>query len=870
MVGTANEGVPAILLFVIPIHSPIPEINFREMAKKPHRKGGSQGSKDPGGRASAGGAFVDRSGKAHTFGPRKQAQPSGPSPLESKISARFGSRGQSGEQSARKAESTSARPPTHKITPRVTPVAPNPAYSNKRDRVEKPDSENLRFKKKTKFKDRDRFDSPRRGDGKSSFKSGKPPKSGYPQKFDRRDREERGGHRAQGDRYERRPKGNIEAGVHKATVDKNRKGFGFLIFEKRGMEDAFIPPREAEKLFHGDRVEVTLSSRGEVENLRVLEHRFREVVGRYTAHPNPQNPGGWVIYERKRAREEIYIPEQGTHKIKSDDWIRVKLEFHETGPHAVTGEIKEVYGPELPPSADVGMIAAEFNLIEEHSQASEAEAQSHHLEVPGRDLDGREDLREVPFITIDGETARDFDDAVFVERSKSGFILWVAIADVSHYVSEGTALDKDARSRGTSVYFPERAFHMLPRALSEGLCSLRPDLPRLAMVAKMHFDRAGKIHDTELMEAVIQSKRRATYNEIQAEWEQNKKNKEWEYLPHFELFHALKKVRQERGSIDFDLPESELIVKPTGEVVSIKERARLDAHRLIEEFMIAANEAVTEWMLARQWPFVYRVHEEPATQSLDRFQKLAATVGVKFSLEDSESPKVMADLVRTLEGHPAQALLNMALLRSLKQAVYSSTHGIHYGLASNAYTHFTSPIRRYPDLVVHRLLRQALRTEKGKLKPMTASERAKLESDLVDVCEHCSYRERLASDAERESIRLKQVRAMIPHVGEEFDAKVMGMIETGLFAQLKDPYCEGMINRESMMDDFYIFNEERMIFYGRRKKRTFKVGDPVRINVLKADIDRRQIDFGLLDGAEAREPRESKKPKKGPWPARKN
>jgi ribonuclease R len=235
-------------------------------------------------------------------------------------------------------------------------------------------------------------------------------------------------------------------------------------------------------------------------------------------------------------------------------------------------------------------------------------------------------------------------------------------------------------------------------------------------------------------------------------------------------------------------------------------------------------------------------------ESLERFQKLAATVGVKVSLDSAESPQVMADLVRRLEGHPAQALLNTALLRSLKQAMYSSTHGIHYGLASNAYTHFTSPIRRYPDLVVHRVLRRALRTEKGKLKALNPAERQELEAELTDTCEHCSYRERLASDAERESIKLKQVRAMMPHLGDEFDAKIVGMIETGLFAKVEDPYSEGMINRESMMDDFYTFNEDRMIFYGRRKKRTFKIGDTVRVRVLRADIDRRQIDLGLVDG----------------------
>ncbi|MFL5815062.1 MAG: ribonuclease R [Bdellovibrionia bacterium] len=634
----------------------------------------------------------------------------------------------------------------------------------------------------------------------------------------------------------------------KATVDKNHKGFAFLLFENREYEDSFVPPREAQQLFHGDRVEVSISPRGHVEGIQVLEHRFRELVGRYSPHPAGAHMGGWVVYERKRAREEIYIPEPGPEP-KAGDWLRVQLEFHEQGQFAVTGVISKVYGQELPPSADIEMVAAEFNLVEEHSKESEEEARSKTLEVPGRDLEGREDLRTVPFITIDSETARDFDDAIYVERDKGGFILWVAIADVSHYVTDGSELDRGARSRGTSVYFPERAFHMLPRALSENLCSLKPHEPRLTMVAKMFYDHQGNRKSTELYEAVIHSHRRATYNQIQAEWEQNGKNPDWEYAPHFELYQEIRKKRAARGSIDFDLPEAEMKVEPTGEVISIRQRARLDAHRLIEEFMIAANEAVTEWMMNLGWPFVYRVHEEPAMQSLERFQELAATAGIAFSLEGSASdyPKIMADVVRRLEGHPAQDMLNMALLRSMKQAVYSSVHSMHFGLASPGYTHFTSPIRRYPDLVVHRLLRWALRVNRKLLPPLKPKERENLEQDLVDITEHCSYRERLASDAERESIKLKQVRAMTKHVGDEFDGKIVGMMEAGLFVQLNDPYCEGLVTADSMTDDFYQFDEDRMMFVGKRKKRMFKTGDIIRIRVLRADIDTRKIDFGMTE-----------------------
>lgn len=620
----------------------------------------------------------------------------------------------------------------------------------------------------------------------------------------------------------------------KAIVDKNRKGFAFLQFENRKFEDEFVSPREAAGLFHGDRVEVFFGPNGQVINLKVLSHRFRELVGRFTPHPSARTGGGWVVYERKRAREEVFVP-GAVRGVKAGDWIRAKLHFHEKGPHPVTAEVTEVYGTDLPASADIEMVAAEFNLEEDHSEAAKKEASGLSLHVPGIDLDGRVDLRDLPLITIDGETARDFDDAVYVERHKSGFVLWVAIADVSHYVVHGSALDREAQSRGTSVYFPERAFHMLPRELSENLCSLRPNEPRLAMVAKMEVDHAGQVTQTEVLEAVMQSKRRATYEEIQKEWIENKKNPNWEFAPHFDLYRVLRKVRSNRGSIDFDLPESEVRVTPQGDVKSIMRRERQDSHRLIEEFMIAANEAVTAWMMKRDWPFVYRVHDVPSQQALEKFQSLAAHVGVRFSIEDAASPQVLADLVRRLDGNPAQDLLNTALLRSMKQAVYSSTHGIHYGLASEGYTHFTSPIRRYPDLVVHRLLRMALHS-RGKSVD-------KLERELAEICEHCSYRERLASDAERESIKLKQVRAMIPNLGEEFDGKVVGMMEAGLFVQLENPYVEGMVPKEALIDDLYQFDEERMIFSGRRKKRMFKVGTPMRIRVVRADIDRRQIDF---------------------------
>lgn len=664
----------------------------------------------------------------------------------------------------------------------------------------------------------------------------------------------------------------------RATVDKHQRGFAFLSIPHsvairewgEPLEDLFVPPHEAEKLFHGDRVEVLLNPNGKIVELKVLEHRFRELVGRFQRAM--RGHGGFVVYERKRMREEIPIHDvpKGT---QDGDWVRIRLQFQESqlapkrekrerrgmsvSKPRVTGEVLEVFGPELPARADLQMIAAEYNLEEKHSDAAEREARGLGDRVSDEEIRKRAksggDLRKVPFITIDGETARDFDDAIYVERSGNGYLLWVAIADVSHYVRENSSIDREALARGTSVYFPERAFHMLPRALSENLCSLRPHEPRLSLVAKMQIDMHGVIQHTDIMEAVIESKRRATYNEIEAEWKQNGKDPKWEFAAHFELYRLLRKMRSDRGAIDFELPESEVICSPDGEVEAIRSRDRLEAHRLIEQFMLAANEGVTEWMMKRQWPFIYRVHDEPSPLSLQKFQELARTVGVDFRVgEEGVRPKVLAELVKRLEEHPAKELLNTSLLRAMKQAIYSSLHGEHYGLASPAYTHFTSPIRRYPDLLVHRLLRMALQRQEQDKGTPRGPERERMEQDLAEAADHCSYRERIAAEAERESIKLKQVRLMLKHIGDDYQARIVGMVESGLFAAVGvtrgDPYVEGLIHKDTFDDDFYEWNEQRMVFVGRRKRKQFKIGDVVHVQVLRADLDRRQIDFRIVPG----------------------
>lgn len=695
---------------------------------------------------------------------------------------------------------------------------------------------------------RSRSAKSRRGQEKRTFRSGNPKAGGD---SNPRARRESSRDRPRGASVQSQRGGSASGLIKgKATLDKNEKGFAFLSFESRDIEDLYLPPEKAAQFFHGDRVLVVASPSGEVIRVQLLEHRFKELVARYYPFPEKNKLfAGRLIYEKKRSREEVPVSKT-PQAIATGHWVRARLSFHEGQKTPVTAEVVDVYGEELPASADIHVVASEFNLVEDHAPEAIEEAEKQTLEIPGQDLQGRKDLRNVPFITIDGETARDFDDAVFVERKGKGFLLWVAVADVSHYVREGRPLDKEARKRGTSVYFPERAFHMLPSALSEGLCSLRPNEPRLAMVAQIEYNSEGKPTHTEVFNAVIQSRRRATYNQIEAEFKAEGKNSNWEFRQHFDLYRLIRSQRENRGSIDFDLPEVEVLVDAKAEPVDIVKRERLDSHRLIEEFMIAANEAVTEWMRERRWPFIYRIHEEPSSESLERFQKLAATVGFKIKLDRGPvEPVVLAKVTRELEGHPAQLLLNNALLRSMRQAIYSATHGIHYGLASQAYTHFTSPIRRYPDLVVHRLLKRAIAVEEGQGQLPHGKQADVLEQELEEIAEHCSYRERLAAEAERENKKIKQVRLLRRHLGDELDGRIVGMIDRGIFAQLDKPFVEGLISRDSLTDDFYEFNEERMIFYGKRKRRTFKIGDRVKVKVLRTDLEKRQVDFALIDSA---------------------
>ncbi len=765
-------------------------------------------------RSSGAFSFKDRSGKVHTFG----------------------SGGAGGRREEPRNESHDRGAPRKQGRDRNE--SRSESREGNRDR-------HNRFENRDKSRESFGREAPR---GRDEFKRReRPDRADRPGRSSRFNREDRGSFRPRGRERdsETLPIGKPTEKAAKelrATIEKNAKGFAFLVFDNRDYEDAFVSPRDADRFFHGDRVKVSIDSEGDVIGVEVIEHRFRELVGKL--HRFGKN--AVVVFERRRTREEIRL-QKDDPKAQVGDWVRIQLHYsEEEGRGGLVGEILQIYGATLPASADISMIAAEFSVYEQHTAEAVKEAESFRLDLSDPN---RVDLLHIPFITIDGETARDFDDAVYVEKEGGDYVLWVAIADVSHYVRPDIAIDREAFQRGTSVYFPEKAFHMLPKALSENLCSLRPNEKRLTMTAKIRFDSRGDKKSIEVMNSVIESRRRATYTEIFAESEQHGKDKNWEYASHLELYRILRKRRNSRGSIDFDLPEADIRVDANGEPTEILKRSRNDAHRLIEEFMIAANEAVTEWALERELPFVYRVHEEPSEKALEKFQELCWHSGVEFKMDPKNVTHSLQKLVEQIMDHPAQSLLNMALLRSMRQAHYTSTHDGHFGLASLAYTHFTSPIRRYPDLLVHRMLKRGLELDRAR-QSMPKNERDQHETFLSDASEHCSYRERLAAEAERESNRLKQVRILLKYLGKDLTGKITGMNEKGVFVTLDDPFVEGMVPAAELGgDDSYEFVEERLMFVGRRRKRTFKMGDPIVVTVAKADIETRQIDLKVVSPA---------------------
>lgn len=617
-------------------------------------------------------------------------------------------------------------------------------------------------------------------------------------------------------------------------VEGHPDGHGFLVPDEAG-SSIFLPPAEMRSLMHGDRAAVRVASRdyrgravGEV--VEVLERAHRRIVGRLHA-------GHGVLFlvpEDRRIAHDILVPPAESGRAKPGQVVSVDL-VAQPSPHAQPiGRVAEVLGHHADPGMEIEIALRKFDLPHEFSKRTLNQTRAMPEEVLPRDLEGRKDLRDLHFVTIDGETAKDFDDAVCACREpgegKRGWRLWVAIADVSHYVRHGDALDRDARSRGTSVYFPRRVIPMLPEKLSNGLCSLNPNVERLAMVCEMAITREGAVARYEFYPAVIRSKARLTYTEV---WQKLSGEKSPAHLQVLhDLFHALFAERNRRGAIDFDTLETRMLFDARGKIERIVPEPRNDAHRIIEECMLAANVCAGHFLASRKQPALYRVHDVPAADKVAALRDFLAELGLELPGGEIPRPKDYARLLERIRKRPDFGLLQTILLRSLKQAVYSPSNVGHFGLAFDAYVHFTSPIRRYPDLLVHRAIKSQLngkRYDDG--------------IDWEELGRHCSETERRADEASRDVENWLKCYYMRDHVGGTFSGSITGVAPFGVFVTLDDYFVDGLVHISELGRDYFQFDAARHLLAGERTGKRYRLADRMTVKLVRVDLETRKIDF---------------------------
>ena len=631
----------------------------------------------------------------------------------------------------------------------------------------------------------------------------------------------------------------------------NTKGFGFVTVEGYD-EDFFIPEKYTQMAFHKDTVRIepvgasVPGGRREARVVEILEHAYTDVVGTFEKSSN----FGFVVPDDRHLNSDIFIPALKTMGAKDNSKVVCHLTYYGSQNRKPEGEITEIIGLKGEPGVDILSIVKENDIPTDFPEEVLAEAKkvSGRGKVKKSDIKGREDLRDVMMVTIDGEDSKDLDDAVSLRMDGKYYILGVHIADVSHYVKEDSALDKEALKRSTSVYLPDRVIPMLPTDLSNGICSLNEGVDRLAMSCIMRIDDTGAIKDHRIVESVIRSNHRMTYtsvNKILEDEDQEEIDKYADAVPMFkqmeELAFILHGRRTYRGSLDFDFPETVVELDEDGNPKEIHPYYRGVAQRMIEDFMLAANETVAKHAFDHKLPFLYRTHGFPDPEKLNTLKAFVGGFG--YTLEGDVNqihPKELQRLLDRVEGAPEESLIQTLTLRSMQQAKYTTDCSGHFGLAAGYYCHFTSPIRRYPDLFIHRVLKLAIH------KDLTKKKINELNEALPDIADRTSTLERRADSAERDAVKLKKVQYMVPHIGEEFNGKISGVTSWGLYVALPNS-IEGMIPVRTMTDDFYEFSEESYELVGKSFNRHYTLCMPLRVKLVAAEPTTRLIDFELVD-----------------------
>ncbi|TCS95729.1 ribonuclease R [Hazenella coriacea] len=638
----------------------------------------------------------------------------------------------------------------------------------------------------------------------------------------------------------------------RGTLQGSSKGFGFVIPDQPNSQDIFIHLNHLNGAIDGDLVLARIHTkkkedrRPEGEIVRVLKRGRQKIVGVFSSL---SSHFGFVIPDDKRITADIFISPE--HQMNARDGQKVVVKLHQlTGRHSAEGEIVEVLGHKDDPGVDIVSIIRKHGLPESFPEAVEEEASAVPDEIHEDEIKDRRDLRERTMVTIDGEDAKDLDDAVSVEQLENGNIrLGVHIADVSYYVKEGSALDREAYERGCSVYLVDRVIPMLPKRLSNGICSLNPQVDRLTMTCDMVIDPQGNVVDHDIYPSVIRTNERMTYSDVKKIVVDEDPELIAKYQPLVEDFRLMAKLAQilrkkriHRGAVDFNFPEAKIVVDERGRPVDIVQRPRTVAEQLIEEFMLAANETVAEHFFRLEVPFVYRIHENPDVERLQSFYEFVTSFGYSIKgRPDRVKPQALQRLLEKIDGTPEAHVISTVMLRSMKQAKYAAECVGHFGLAATFYSHFTSPIRRYPDLLIHRIIREVI--TKGSL---TVERIDQLNAYLPDAAQQSSIRERVAVDAERETNALKQAEFMMDKIGEEYEGIISSVTSFGLFVELPNT-IEGLIHVSFMTDDYYHFHEQSYSLVGERTGRVYRIGDPVRIKVSGVNIEERKIDFELLE-----------------------
>ncbi len=653
----------------------------------------------------------------------------------------------------------------------------------------------------------------------------------------------------------------------RGRVQAHRDGFGFLVPDD-GSADLFLNSRQMSTVFDGDEVLSRVSGedhRGRREGVlvEVLKRNTQTLVGRFF------NDKGvyFVTPDNTRISHDIFIASEDTQGAEQEQYVVVEITSPPRWRRPASGRVLEVLGDHMAPGLEIDVAIHSHCIPHEWPEAVEQEANALSAEPDEADKLGRVDVRELPFVTIDGEDARDFDDAVYCEAQAGGsWKLWVAIADVSHYVSVGSALDKEAHIRGNSVYFPERVVPMLPEALSNGLCSLKPEVDRLCMICEMAIDRAGKLTNAKFYEGVMHSHARLTYNKVgamldaeHAQYEELRERYQ-PLVPHLEqlhkLYRALRSARDKRGAIDFETVETRIIFGADRKIEDIIPVQRNDAHKLIEECMLAANVATAKFLEASGLAALYRVHEGPKEEKLENLRAYLGELGLSLFGGLKPTPEDYQRLLGQVADRPDAPIIQIMLLRSLRQAVYQPQNEGHFGLNYEAYAHFTSPIRRYPDLLVHRAIRHIIRSEMPNQQVVRVEGAGTLAKKIIypyDVAamlafgEQSSMTERRADDATREVVAWLKCEYLQDRVGEVFDGVIAAVTNFGFFVDLVGVHVEGLVHVSSLTSDYYHFDPAKQRLTGERSRSSFALGDEVSVRVVRVSLDDKKIDFELED-----------------------